>query len=257
MTPVVRYLLVANVAVFFLQMTAPAIANAGVFVPMYVLVRPWSIVTYMFLHGDLMHLGLNMLGLFFFGPRVEDRLSSKRFTLLYFLSGFAGALFSIVFAPTSPIIGASAGVFGVMLGFAYFWPTTPIMIWGIFPVPARVLVIVTTVLAVWSGFSGAGGNIAHFAHLGGYAGAYAYLRWLDRARSAFKRKSAAAPAAVTHRLEGWSAIDLNKVHEVNREEVRRLLEKVRTQGVGALSGQERVFLSGFVPPDDSSAARSR
>lgn len=254
MTPVVRYLLLANVAAFFLQSAAPEIANAGVFVPMLALVRPWSIVTYMFLHGGLWHLGLNMLCLFFFGPRLEDRLGSKRFTLLYFLSGFTGAFFSIIFAPLSPIIGASAGVFGVMMGFAHFWPHTPILIWGIFPVPARILVIFTTVLTVWSGFTGAGGNIAHFAHLGGYAGAYAYLRWLDRARSTFKRKASAAPPAVTHKLEGWSSIDLTKVHEVNREEVRRLLEKIKTQGVGALSGQERVFLSGFVPPD---AARSR
>src|SRR4051812_40687086 len=84
MTKVVRLLLIANVAVFFLQTTQPALVGALVFVPQLVLFRPWSIVTYMFLHGGLMHIGFNMLALYFFGPRVEDRIGSRRFTILYF-----------------------------------------------------------------------------------------------------------------------------------------------------------------------------
>jgi membrane associated rhomboid family serine protease len=250
MTPVVRILIAANVAGFFLQVMMPALANAFVFVPVLTPVRPWSVLTYMFLHGGLMHLGFNMLALFFFGPRAEDRLGSRRFTILYFLSGLSGALLSLIFSPASPIIGASAGVFGVMMAFAHFWPHAPIHIWGIIPVPARLLVIITTVLAIWSGFGGVRSGIAHFAHLGGYAGAYLYLRWLDRSRTAFKRRAAAAPAAASKRAEGWRSIDLASVHEVNREQVNRILDKINAQGIGSLTGEERLFLSNFVPMDD-------
>ncbi|MGH7714252.1 MAG: rhomboid family intramembrane serine protease, partial [Gemmatimonadaceae bacterium] len=232
------------------QMTLPGLANALVFVPRLALVRPWSIVTYMFLHGGLWHLGLNMLALFFFGPRVEARLGSQRFTILYFLSGISGAIVSFFFSPMAPIIGASAGVFGVMMGFAHFWPNEPILIWGIIPVPARLLVIGTTILALWSGLGGVRSGIAHFAHLGGYAGAYLYLRWLERSRTAFKRKATAASPIAHHRVEGWRQIDMNTVHEVNRDEVNRILDKISSQGIASLTPQERTFLSNFVPPDD-------
>src|SRR5262245_5394342 len=230
MTPVVRILLTLNIGAFFLQIIQPGIVEAFEFIPAFALFRPWTIVTYMFLHGNWMHIAFNMIALVFFGPRVEDRLSSKRFTILYFLSGFTGALVSTIFSPTSAIIGASAGVFGVMLAFAHYWPDAPLLIWGILPVPARTLVFFTTILSIWSGFTHTGGNVAHFAHLGGYAGAWLYMRWVDRTRGAFKRKATAAPSVINKQLEAWRSIDLSKIHEVNREEVRRLLEKVRLHG---------------------------
>lgn len=251
MTPVVRALLIANVAAFFLQTAMPQQANAFVFVPALALVRPWSVVTYMFLHGDLMHLLFNMLALFFFGPRVEDRIRSRPFAILYFLSGITGALLSVIFAPASPIIGASGGVFGVMLAFAYFWPHERIFIWGVLPVPARILVIFTTLMALWSGFGGVGGGIAHFAHLGGYLGAFLYLRWLERKRTAFKRQATAASPESVRRLANYKAIDPSTAHEVNREEINRILDKINAQGMGSLTPQEITFLSNFVPPDDA------
>lgn len=250
MTPIVRALLIANVAAFFVQSAVPELANAFVFMPGLALVRPWTVVTYMFLHGDLMHLLFNMLALFFFGPRVEDRILSRPFAILYFLSGITGALLSVVFSPGSAIVGASGGVFGVMLAFAWFWPDEKIFIWGVLPVPARVLVIITTMFALWSGGGGVGGGIAHFAHLGGYLGAFLYLYWLDRKRTAFKRLATAAPPDAVQRVAGYKAIDLATVHEVNREEVNRILDKISAQGLGSLTGQETTFLSSFVPPDD-------
>jgi hypothetical protein len=137
-----------------------------------------------------------------------------------------------------------------MLGFAYFWPHEPIHIWGIIPVPARILVLLTTALSLFSGFSGARSGVAHFAHLGGYAGAYLYLRWLDRARTSFRRKATAAPAAVVRRPERYHEIDRSRLHQLNREEVDRLLDKISARGVESLTAQEQLFLSNFVPPDD-------
>jgi membrane associated rhomboid family serine protease len=253
-TQYVRILLFANIAVFFLQQTLPGVTRALVFVPQLIVVRPWSIVTYMFLHGGLMHLLFNMLALYFFGPQVEDRLGSRRFLILYFISGVSGALLSFLFSPGAPIVGASAAVFGVMLAFAYFWPDAPIHIWGIIPVPARILVIITTVLALWSGLSGARSGIAHFAHLGGYVGAFLYLRWLDRGRAAFRKRatggSSGGRIVERPRITKRPAIDMSTVHEVNRDEVNRLLDKISAQGIDALTPQERLFLSNFAPPDD-------
>lgn len=251
-TPVVRTLLFANVAVFFLQMTVPGLTNAFLFVPQYVLLRPWTIVTYMFLHSPagFTHILFNMIALFFFGPRVEERLGSKQFTILYFLSGISGAVLSFFFSPNSPILGASGAVYGVMLAFAYFWPNVQIYIWGILPIQARLLVIITTVLTLWGGFGSRGGGIAHFAHLGGYVGAFLYLKWIERKRDRFKRRVEAAPREVVERAKNYDRIDMTRIHEVNREEVNRILDKISAKGVASLTPQERVFLSNFVPPDD-------
>jgi membrane associated rhomboid family serine protease len=204
----------------------------------------------MFLHGSLMHIGFNMLAFYFFAPRVEARLGSRDFTILYFLSGISGALLSFVLAPASPIIGASAGVFGVMLAFAHYWPHDLIYVWGVLPIPARILVLITTALTLWAGFSGAGGAVAHFAHLGGFAGAFLYVHWLDRARGQFRRRVTAAPKP-TH-VGDYRAIDRSAIHEVNRAEVDRILDKISAKGIDSLTPEERLFLSNFVPPDDRS-----
>ncbi len=252
MTPWVRNLLFANVAVYFLQQTVPGLTFSLEFVPAYVLMRPWTLVTYMFLHGGLMHIAFNMIALYFFGPQVEARLGARSFVQLYFLSGVSGALLSMFLAFNSPIIGASAAVFGVMLAFAWFWPDAQIYIWGILPVSARVLVIATTLFSLWSGFNGSRFGVADFAHLGGYAGAYLYLRLLKgRAiagkRSWRKRVTAAPPPNV---LKNWKSIDTKSVHEVNRDEVNRILDKISAHGVDSLTNEERTFLSNFVPKDD-------
>jgi membrane associated rhomboid family serine protease len=203
----------------------------------------------MFLHGGFTHILFNMLGLYFFGSRVENQLGTRRFTSLYFLSGVSGALLSCLLAPNAPIIGASAGVYGVMLAFAYYWPHEPIYIYGVLPVPARIMVILTTLLTLWSGFSGAGGGIAHFAHLGGYVGAFLYLRWIGRQKGAFKRQIAAT-APKPAQIGNYKNIDRSGIHELNRVEVDRILDKINAQGIDALTPQERLFLSNFVPLDD-------
>ena len=141
MTPWVRRLIVANIIVFFLQQTVAGVTNALAFVPAYTFVRPWTLVTYMFVHANITHILFNMLALYFFGPRVEERLGETRFITLYAISGIFGAVLSLIFAPFAPIIGASGAVFGVMLAFARFWPTALIYIMGILPIQARVAVL--------------------------------------------------------------------------------------------------------------------
>jgi membrane associated rhomboid family serine protease len=250
MTPWVRRLLIANIVVYFFQYTMPAVTDPLVFVPRLALFRPWTIITYMFLHAGMTHILFNMLGLYFFGPRVEERLGSSRFIQLYFISGISGAALSFMFAPRAAIVGASAAVFGVMLAFAMFWPRAQIMIWGIVPVEARWLVVITTALALWSGLGGSRGGVADFAHLGGYLGAWVFLRTIDPTRRAARFRASTVASTPHDRLSNWKRVDTSRVHEVNRDELNRILDKISASGLESLTPQERLFLSNFVPPDD-------
>jgi len=253
MSPWVRRLLFANIGVFFLQIALPGGETPFVFVPRLILLRPWSIVTYMFLHAGLMHIAFNMLTLWFFGPRVEARVGSRRFIQLYFVSGITGALLSFLMAPYAAIVGASAAIFGVMLAFAKFWPRDQILIWGIIPIEARWLVALTTAVSLFSGFTGSRGGMADFAHLGGYLGGWLFLQWVDPARrvKAFRETTVAKPPP--DKLANWQKVDTSRVHEVNRDELNRILDKINATGLASLTPQERLFLSNFVPPDDRPA----
>ncbi len=251
MTPWVTRLIFANVAVFLLQKAMPAVTSMLAFVPAYILVRPWTLFTYMFTHSTIgiSHILFNMFALYIFGPRVEARLGGKHFIRLYLLAGVSGGLLSLFFTPFVSIVGASGAVFGVQLAYAMFYPRDKIYIWGVIPVEARVLVILMTVITLYGGFSG-GGNVAHFAHLGGYVGAYAYLKWLQkRAPSKQWEAKLAGPPAAKVALGNWKGVNLESVHEVNRDEVSRILAKIQMQGESSLTSQERVFLGHFTPKD--------
>ena len=250
MTPWVKRLIIANVIVFFLQQTAPGVTGMLAFVPRYILLQPWTVLTYMFVHGGLTHILFNMLALYFFGPRVEERIGSNKFITLYTLSGITGALMSLIFAPFSPIVGASGAIFGVMLAFARFWPDAQIYIMGILPLQARAAVILMAAISLWSGLQGSRTGVADFAHLGGFVGGWLYLVWLERAQGARKFRSKATPTVAKENLIQWRRVDPKAVHEVNRDEVNRILDKISAKGLNSLTPQERLFLSNFVPPDD-------
>jgi membrane associated rhomboid family serine protease len=247
MSPWVRRLVVANVAVFFLQMMQPGLTGEFAFVPSLFLARPWTAFTYMFLHGSFTHILFNMLGLWIFGPALELRLGGKRFLTLYFIGGLTGALLSV--ATPNPIVGASGAIYGVMLGFARFWPRQQLLVYGIVPVEARWLVVVFTVISLIGTRSASmGGGIAHYAHLGGFIGAWLYLEYLRRftGSEAWQRKTVTAPARRSGSdLDRWKAIRPDSLHPVNREEYDRVMAKITQDGVGALTPGEREFLDRF------------
>ena len=248
MSPWVTRLIIANAAAFLFQLgMGPELERLLWFDPQNAITRPWTAITYMFLHGGVWHLFFNMLGLYFFGPALENRLGSTHFIALYFVSGLTGA--ALTFLDPGPIIGASGGVFGVFLGFAYYWPREKILIWGVLPVEARVLVGVMTVVSLF----GIGGGIAHFAHLGGYVGAFIYLKVMEWRSPAKRFKRKAAGITDTKRvfatdggdLKRWQAIQLEALHPINRHEVDRLLNKVKSSGVASLTPDERATLDRF------------
>jgi membrane associated rhomboid family serine protease len=252
MTKWVRSLLIANVVVYFLQRTlGDGFTSAFMLVPSLALTRPWTVVTYMFLHDPygFSHIVFNMFGLWIFGPPVESRLGSNRFIWLYMLAGLGGAAFSFMFAYRAAVIGASGALYGVMLAYAYFWPRDRMMIWGILPVEARVLVVIYTLLALFGGVTG-GGTTAHFAHLGGFAAGFLYLKWIDSTQGSRKFRKAVQPKISERALVNWKKVDPKTVHEVNRDELNRILDKVGRGGLSSLTPDEKRFLMSFVPPDD-------
>jgi membrane associated rhomboid family serine protease len=254
MTPWVLRLLIANVAVFLLTSLEPGLANLLALWPQGILQRPWGVVTYMFVHGGFWHLAFNMIGLFFFGPRLENQMGGKYFLRLYLLSGLGGAAFSFLFAPHAGVVGASGAVFGVLLGFAYFWPRERIYIWGVLPIESRVLVAILAAVALFSGVSGSQAGVAHFAHLGGFVAGYGYLRWrkhryMKQWRPIPTPKAELAKAARRaddrEAVKRWKSIRLDQLHELNRDEVERLLQKLDEGGTGSLTHDERAMLDRF------------
>lgn len=243
-------LVTANIAVFLLTTISPQLGGLLALVPAAVFVRPWTVVTYMFVHAGVMHLLLNMIGLYFFGPRMEDRLGARDFLVLYFLSGIAGAALTFLLAPYGAVVGASGAVMGILAGYAHYWPDDRIYIWGVLPVSARVMVIGLAAYSIYSGFSGRGGGVAHFAHLGGLAVGWLYVLWRERRRKAARSPSMPRekPADARAHVERWERIRPAELHEVNRAEAQRLLAKLRTQGPRSLSRTEREFLDRFAPP---------
>ena len=152
--------------------------------------RFWQPITYMFVHGDFMHIFFNMLALFFFGIGVERTLGSREFLLMYFSIGILSGLFSLLvyygfgrflisngFQPWTwgiSLIGASGAIYGILLAYAVLFPRSRIFIWGIIPVPAPIMVIGYAVIEFFSQFVGSS-NVAHLTHLAGFAFAWIYF----------------------------------------------------------------------------------
>ncbi len=250
----VRRLLIANVVVFaFTEFLAPQIRPYLAFYPRFALTMPWGWVTHMFVHGGFGHIFWNMLGLWMFGSRVESRLTSRHFIRMYLVAGLTGALFSLVLSPEASIVGASGALYGVMICYAAFWPRERIYIYGILPVEAWLLVVLFTMFDLFSGVGQLQDGIAHFAHLGGFAGGYIYLTLLERnspSRRFRDKVDKVAPSTNKALKDGWKNVNLDNVHQLSRDEVNRILDKISLTGYGSLTEQEKLFLSNFVPPDD-------
>ena len=258
LTPVVKRLLIANVVVFFLTLViGPRLIYEWFgFQPGRILTRPWGAVTYMFVHGGFMHIFVNMLALFFFGPPLEARWGGREFLRFYLIAGLGGVVLSFLFAPGAVVIGASAAVYGVMLAFAMNWPDAPIYVWGIFPVKAKWLVAFFFVVAVYSAFNATSDGVAHFAHLGGLLAAFAYLKadWRPAGKLEEMRRSTARRVrrlAIVPREEGeeasekesprgagWSKADERRLLDA----VDRVLDKISEQGMASLTPDERKIL---------------
>jgi len=188
MPPVTTSLIVANVAMFLLStsigdMLAPlALWPFGAARFTGVGFAPWQLVTYAFLHGSMLHLLFNMFALYMFGGAIEQVFGSRRYLTYYLVCIVSAALTQLLVAMMTggfyPTVGASGGVFGLLLAYGLYFPNNRVMLlFPPIPMPARVFVALYAVLELVMGVTGAQSGVAHFAHLGGMVGGYLMLRY--------------------------------------------------------------------------------
>jgi membrane associated rhomboid family serine protease len=142
---------------------------------------PWQLLTYAFLHGDMLHLFFNMLGLWMFGSEIEVIWGRKRYTHYLIASALAGAVvqqvFVLIVPAGGPTLGASGALYGLLLAFGMMFPDRTIMpLFPPIPMKAKVFVVVFGAIELLSGLSGRSG-VAHFAHLGGMLGGWLMIRY--------------------------------------------------------------------------------
>ena len=213
LSPAVKAPIVGNVAMFLVMPFMPSVTRALTLVPAAVLHgRVWHVVTYMFLHGSLAHIFFNMLALWMFGTELERLWGTPFFVRYYFATGIVAGLSTVLFAMApmtltanlygSGTIGASGAIYGLLLAYGLTFPDRLLMLFLVFPVPAKYAVMIFGGIELFLSASDIGGGVAHITHLGGLAAGYVllrgrrfrpieearyrYLRWkMERARKKF------------------------------------------------------------------------
>ena len=189
--PATRAIILANVVVFLLQsLTGHALDGPFALWPLGPYFHAWQLLTYAFLHRDLSHVFFNMFALFMFGSGLESYWGGRRFLVYYFASVLAAAVVQLAVTTLSHLdeatIGASGGVFGLLLAFAFYFPRQRVMLLILpIPIPAWLFVTLYGLVELFLGVTGTETGVAHFAHLGGMLGgalAMLYFRAQDRVR---------------------------------------------------------------------------
>lgn len=184
MPQMTQALILVNIAAFLLEqmLGVPLAGRFALWPPGSGLFMPWQIVTYAFLHAGLTHLAFNMFGLWMFGADLERVWGARRFGVFYCVSVLAAAgaqlLVTSVLGSTAPTVGASGGLFGLLLGFAMIFPKRTIVpLLPPIPMPAWLFVTLYGLLELTLGVTGSASGVAHFAHLGGLFGGWMVIRY--------------------------------------------------------------------------------
>jgi membrane associated rhomboid family serine protease len=187
--PATQWLLIANVAVFLLTGSGAlpfepfALWPPGGFDSQF---QPWQLVTYSFLHGGIGHIFFNMLALYMFGAEIERLFGTRYYVLYYFASVVTAALTHLVVtslmgAPPAPMVGASGGIYGLLLAFGIYFPHRRVLLlFPPIPLPARVFVFGFALLELFFGITQTAAGVAHFAHLGGMLGGWLMIQYRRR-----------------------------------------------------------------------------
>lgn len=224
----------------------------------------WRLIGFQFLHTHvtIIHLLFNMVGLYFFGPLAEQYLGGKRFLAFYLLCGICGALLysllnlggyvvdqmggpmipGLLFNDTStPLVGASAGVFGVLMAGAFLAPRATVLLFFILPMQLRTLayaLVVVSILSLLFGANNAGGEAGH---LGGALAGYYFIRNPHHLHGFFDFLGRADPTS--HHYRGSSTSRRSRpLDPVATAEIDRILDKIRTGGTSSLTDKERKML---------------
>ena len=179
--PGVKHLLIIN-GLFAFAQTTPLISSLlDTYLILYPmssgLFYPWQLVSYMFLHGGFGHLFFNLFALWMFGQQIEHVWGTRRFVSYYLLSG-VGAAFVHLLVSGSPVIGASGGVFGILLAYGMMFPNRRILLLiPPVPIPAKFFVAGYGALELLNGLSASYSGVANFAHLGGMLAGFLLIRY--------------------------------------------------------------------------------
>jgi len=277
MTRAVQWLLALNIGVYFLQLTLfspDAVFSVLALDPARFPGSWWTIVTYMFAHGSLLHLAFNLFTLWMFGPRLEHAWGTRAFVQFYLWCGLGGAVAHLLFAQHSSVIGASAATSGVLVAYAIHWPDDEVYLFGVIPMKSRWLIAAMIGMNIIYALS-PGSRIDWTAHLGGMGFGWLFLKLyslggLDRVRgwvSSVPDESEDMPRAVPrtrssmqHRGRGVDEVVARSNAVVLRESkplthapkqdtpqeyaarINGVLDKISQQGIDSLTSAERRLL---------------
>lgn len=216
----------------------------------------WQLITYQFLHGNELHLILNMAALWFAGRELEQVLGTRRYLTLYFVGGVVGGLAQVILYPQYPLVGASAAVCAVLLCLTTLFPNVPITALIFFVLPlrtkARYLGIGMVAIAVLTWISGLLPNVGHAAHLGGFATGWVFALLCRRE---FRQYAGANP--FSPKPPAFWRRSAPTITEAQFEIVRdtreagtvdEVLAKVLRDGIDSLTREERRILEGARRP---------
>lgn len=267
-TPWVWRILLANAIVLMLMQTvvrSDAFLRLVWFDPSQAIARPWTFLSYSFVHADLLHLLTNSVALFVFGPLVERRLGSTNFLFYYLFCAVGGAilslsLWSIAPQTIAPFVGASAAVLGVAFAFARFLPKATLLVFPLpKPIRARTLVILFAAYDVFGAWL-ATDNIAHVAHLGGMVFGWVFFRlrpgqdpepvWMPGIHTRTTTAAGTMLATPQTRVSVPQPYEISaprkespqEVAARKKAEINRLLDKISASGIQSLTGEERQLL---------------
>lgn len=265
MTPWVTRLIIANAVVLLLLetvFTSEGAFRALAFDPANALNRPWTFLTYMFVHAGLLHLLANSLGLWMLGSAVEQRLGGEKFLLYYIYCGVGAAFFALLlsrFTAVAPFVGASGSVLGLAVALAILWPDAEMIVIPIpIPMKARTFAILlvgfNAIMAL--PFLRGGSNVAYEAHLGGALFGYLFFRLqsVGPESSAPRRQvqrpvmvqPGAAEAERPRRVPAAAATAAAPSRSGDADpvarEMDRVLDKISAEGLASLTPDERRFL---------------
>jgi len=246
---VIIRIIIVTAAIFMLQQLPIGgwIAHYLALTPKLVLTRGyvWQMVSYMFLHFDFWHIALNMFVIWMFGRTLEQIWGGRRFLIFYLACGLGGAVFSFLFSYNTSVIGASAAAYGILLAFAVMFPNQRLLLWFVIPVKARTLAIGLAILTLLLGLRG-GGNIAHFAHLGGMAAALFMMRGeyqFRRLRNTVRNWVSKVPVRISFDRDEQGSSSTGQSSDMDK--IDSILDKISEKGYGNLSETERRILEKY------------
>lgn len=217
----------------------------------------WQLFTYLFLHGGLMHLAFNLMGLYFFGRPVENFLGRRNFLLIYFASGLIGGALQGILGLLFPqyfghwVVGASAGVCGILVAFCLMEPEAQILLFFVLPVKARHMLYVFFGVALFFTIVPSDPGIAHAAHLGGMITGAAFLRlglhrqefsFMDGVREKLRRWRTPKPKLKVWSGRGQGGTAENGGADFMASKVDPILDKISKSGIQSLTAEERRIL---------------